>query len=386
MPKPETVSLTAPKDVPAVQIIDNLGLGGAQRLLETLASQYPAGRGLPIFAVSGGETPFCDSLRSLGARINLLPDLRLWHPLSLPRLVRELRRVPERVVHIHLTYATILGAPAARLAGKRVVVSLHNAQTVAGDSLRAKVLRGLETLCLRRFTDRIVFVGTNVERANRSRIGRTPGVVVANVIPAPSDLPAAEREAIRHGFGAGPGDLVVIATGRLSEQKDPLLLIRAFAAAQAQVGNLFLWMVGDGPLRAEAEALAAELLPAASAGQARVRFLGLRDDVNRLLPAADIYTLSSLWEGLPVALLEAMASGLAIACTRVGDIPDFLPQDAALLVEPGDAAAFAAALEQLVADPVLRQRLAARARAAAQPHCDVAGWHRTLQQIYADLA
>jgi glycosyltransferase involved in cell wall biosynthesis len=386
MPKPETASLTVPEDVPAVQIIDNLGLGGAQRLLETLASQYPKGRGLPIYSLSGGETPFCNGLRSLGARITLLADLRLWHPLSLPRLVRELRRTPEPVVHIHLTYATILGAPAARLAGKRVVVSLHNAQTVAGERLRAKVLRGLETLCLRRFTDCVVFVGANVERANRTRIGRTPGIVVANVIPAPSELPAAEREAIRREFGAGPEDLVVIATGRLSPQKDPLLLIRAFAAAQARAGNLYLWMVGDGPFRAEAEALAAELLPATDGAKARVRFLGMRDDVRRLLPAADIYALSSLWEGLPVALLEAMAAGLAIACTRVGDIPDFLPQDAALLVQAGDPAGFAAALERLATNPALRHGLAARALEAARPHCDVAGWHRTLQGIYADLA
>lgn len=386
MPEPDLADLTATGDARALQIIDNLGLGGAQRLLATLATRYPPPQGLSVLSLSGTETAFSAGLRALGARITLLPGLRLWHPLSLPRLVRALRRAPERVVHIHLTYATILGAPAARLAGKKVVVSLHNARTVDGTGLRARVLRGLETLCLRRFADRVVFVGKNVERANRARIGRTPGVVVSNVIPAPPALSAGERDTLRRSLGAGSTDLVVIAAGRLSPQKNPLLLIRAFAAARtrAHAGNLVLWMVGDGALRAEAEALAEELLPAGS--KSRIRFLGMRDDVQRLMPAADIYALSSLWEGLPVALLEAMAAGLAIVSTKVGDIPEFLPEDAALLVSPGDGAGFTAALARLAEDAALRRALAARALEAAQPHCDVAGWHRALQAIYAGLA
>jgi glycosyltransferase involved in cell wall biosynthesis len=341
---------------------------------------------LPVLALKGGMAPFRPILQAMGARVTILQGFRLWNPLSIPRLVRALRSRTEPVVHIHLTYATILGTLAARLAGKRVVVSLHNAQTVAGASLRASVLRGLETFCLRHFTDRVIFVGANVERANRARIGRTPGIVVPNVIPVPPILPSAERALIRQDLGAAPEDVVVIATGRLSRQKDPLLLVRAFSAAQARRGSLVLWVVGDGPLRGEVETLAAELLPADDPARSRIRFLGARDDVQRLLPAADIYALSSQWEGLPVALLEAMAARLGIVCTRVGDIPELLPENAAQMVEPGDEAGFADALARLAEDPALRHALAARALEAALPFCDVAGWRRTLERIYADLA
>jgi glycosyltransferase involved in cell wall biosynthesis len=386
IPEPGSALLPGPTVGHALQIIDNLELGGAQRLLATLAGEYAAENPLPVLSLKGGEAPFQPILETAGAKVMMLPGLKLWHPWSIPRLVRHLRGRPEPVVHIHLTYATILGSIAARLAGKRVVVSLHNARTVAGQSLRARVLRGLETFCLRHMTDRVIFVGANVERANRARIGRTPGTVVLNVIPAPGSLDPADRRAIREGLGAGPEHVVVIATGRLSRQKDPLMLVRAFAAAQGQLDRLRLWVVGDGPLRPEVEALASELLQADDPAQPRIRFLGPRDDVQRLLPAADIYALSSQYEGLPVALLEAMAAGRGIVCTRVGDIPEFLPEDAALMVQPGDADGFADALVRLGGDPALREALARRACEAARPHCDVAGWRKTLERIYADLA
>jgi glycosyltransferase involved in cell wall biosynthesis len=369
----------------ALQIIDNLELGGAQRLLSTLAGQYRHPSGLVVLSLTGGEAPFGAILQAAGAQVAVLPGLKLWNPMSLPRLVRALRARAEPVVHIHLTYATILGAPAARLAGKRVVVSLHNALTVAGNSLRAKVLRWLETLCLRHFTDRVIFVGTNVARTNRDRIGRTPGIVVQNVIAAPEPLDAMDRAAIRSGLGASAAEIVVIATGRLSAQKDPVMLIRAFAAAHVRQGRLRLWVVGDGPLRADCEALAVTLFPAAAPKERPVQFLGPRDDVQRLLPAADIFALSSQWEGLPVALLEAMAAGKGIVCTRVGDIPEFLPDSAALIVEPGRTDDFADALTRLAEDPALRVKLAKHVWDAAQPHCDVAGWRKTLETIYAEL-
>lgn len=385
-PEPDQSQPAVPSAVQAVQIIDNLELGGAQRLLATLAGQYPAEPGLPVLSLMGGKAPFGPILQSMGAQVTTLQRLKLWHPMSIPRLVRTLRGRAEPVVHIHLTYATILGTLAARLTGKRVVVSLHNAQTVAGSSMRARVLRGLESFCLRHFTDRVIFVGANVERANRARIGRTPGIVVPNVIPAPAASAPADRVSIRQSLGAGPQDIVVIATGRLSSQKDPLLLVRAFAAARKRVGNVVLWVVGDGPLGTEVEALAAQLLPVDDPARSPIRFLGPRDDVQLLLHAADIYALSSLWEGLPVALLEAMAAGLGIVCTRVGDIPEVLPEDAALMVPPGDEISFAAALTRLVEDPALREALAAKALEAARPYCDVDGWQRALEGIYAELA
>ena len=384
-PTPRPSRTSALRDVPAVQIIDNLELGGAQRLLATLAGQYQSQPGLAVLSLTGGKAPFRAILDALGADVTMLPGLKLWHPLSIPRLFRTLRGRSERVVHIHLTYATILGALSARMAGKGVVVSLHNAETVPGTSLRAKVLRGLETFCLRHFTDRVIFVGANVERANRSRLGRTPGILVPNVIPAPPAVEPSDRARIRRSFGAGPEETVVIATGRLSTQKDPLVLVRAFAAARQSVPNLALWVVGDGPLRAEVEALAAQLLPTKDRARPPIQFLGARDDVHRLLPAADIYALSSQWEGLPVALLEAMAAGPAIVCTNVGDIPELLPVGAALFVEPGDEAGFADALARLAQDPSLRRALSAEALKAVGPFCDVVGWQRTLEGIYAEL-
>ena len=366
--------VTALRDT--VQIIDNLELGGAQRLLVTLAGSGGESRDLRVMSLHRGG-PFGALLEAEGAQVTELAGIRIWNPLSIPRIAAALRRAGARCVHVHLTYATILAAPAARLAGARVVVSLHNSDTVGPGSLRARLLGWLEAMSLRHFTDHVIFVGDNVERANRARLGRTPGVTVRNVIAPPKRLDPGERAQLRAELGAGEEDVVIIAAGRISEQKDPLLLIRAFAAAQARLGRLRLWVVGDGDMRPEAERLARAL-----GQEGRIVFAGMRTDVHRLFGAADVFALSSLWEGLPVALLEAMAAGLPVVSTDVGDIPHVLGAADAVLVPAGNETAFADALERVGADAAVRAVLAARAAEAARPHVDVAAWRARLERIY----
>ena len=121
-------------------------------------------------------------------------------------------------------------------------------------------------------------------------------------------------------------------------------------------------LVGLGPLEDDLRALAVEL----GIGD-RVRFPGSRDDVFALLPAFDAFVLSSRFEGLPIALLEAMATGVAPVATRVGGIPEVVTDGRdGLLVEPGDPAALAGALDRILGDDALRDRLGVeRPRAGA---------------------
>jgi glycosyltransferase involved in cell wall biosynthesis len=122
-----------------------------------------------------------------------------------------------------------------------------------------------------------------------------------------------------------------------------------------------LVLIGLGPLEADLKALAAQL----GVGD-RVLFPGSRDDVYRLLPALDVFALSSRFEGLPIALLEAMATGVAPVATRVGGIPEVITdgQDG-LLVDPGDTSALAAALARVLGDDDLRARVGAAAMVRA---------------------
>src|SRR5690606_29536186 len=117
---------------------------------------------------------------------------------------------------------------------------------------------------------------------------------------------------------------------RLNPQKDHLSLLSAFAQVHASFPSAVLWIAGDGALRARLEE-AAEVLGI----KERVSFLGRRDDAPELIEAADIFVLSSAWEGLPVALIEAMARGPPPVATSVGDVPRIITnEENGLLVEP----------------------------------------------------
>lgn len=364
-----------------LQVIDNLSLGGAQRLLVTLAQHLGPDRALPVLVISGGKTPMHAELLAAGADLREEAGVTLWNPLSWISLARALRRSGAEIVHLHLTYATILAAPLARLQGKRVIVSLHNAQTTRGaggaSRMRTWVLGALETASLRLMADQVVFVGENVAVANRRRIGRVPGVTIANVIAPPRPRDSARRSSVRGALGAGADDVVLIATGRLSEQKNPLGLLRAFGTVRKDVKTAQLWLVGDGLLRREVEALRTEMEL-----ESLVHILGERSDVGDLLEAADIFVLASAWEGLPLGLLEAMAQGLAIVATASGDVPRVLAPGTGRLVPVQDAAALAEAMAELASAPRLRAELGEEARRNAAPFTDIASWYRRYQDLY----
>jgi glycosyltransferase involved in cell wall biosynthesis len=117
-----------------------------------------------------------------------------------------------------------------------------------------------------------------------------------------------------------------------------------------------------------------------------VRFTGSRDDVFEILPAFDVFVLSSRHEGLPIALMEAMASGVACVATRVGGVPELIDDGRnGLLVDPGDPSALAAAIAKLLDDESLRRALATSARTAAAT-MTLAPAATRLQEVYDTLA
>jgi len=158
----------------------------------------------------------------------------------------------------------------------------------------------------------------------------------------------------------------VLAAGRLVEQKGLDTLLRAYAAARAELGGRRLVLAGDGPERARLESLADSL-----GLNGDVSFLGFvgRERLAELLGGADLFAFPSRYEAFGVALLEAMASGVPAVAARAGGVPEFaVDGENALLVPPDDARAFAGALVRLARDDVLARRLAAGGRAQAQRH------------------
>jgi glycosyltransferase involved in cell wall biosynthesis len=156
-------------------------------------------------------------------------------------------------------------------------------------------------------------------------------------------------------MGRGDGGVVIVTIARFTPQKGYAFLLHAASEVLAQHPDVRFLLIGDGPERAEMEAHADELGIGTS-----VRFLGERDDVADLLAAADIFVLPSLFEGLPLVVLEAMALGVAVVATRIGGTSEALGADYPWLVEPGSATALAGMLSVALNDREMRARLGER--------------------------
>jgi glycosyltransferase involved in cell wall biosynthesis len=210
--------------------------------------------------------------------------------------------------------------------------------------------------------------------------GRCDGVVAVSAQAQQSfldrhrGLPTAPIQVIENGIllatesgnnsearaALGIADATVLTTvARLVALKDIGTLLRAFERCSPGERNLLLLLVGDGECRQELETLAGELGIAP-----RVRFMGFRDDIEGILSASDLFVLSSLTEGMPLSVLEAMAAGLPVVATRVGGVPELVTDgETGLLVAPKDPEALAAALLSLIEDRSSRLRMGRAARA-----------------------
>lgn len=219
-------------------------------------------------------------------------------------------------------------------------------------------------------TDAVVVVSQALDRDLRRRLRTSrPFPMIANGVTV-RPRKSGDRERARSEFPVGAGSFVVGTVGRLVAAKNHAGLIEAIGHLVTQGRDVTLVVIGDGPLRSQLE----ELVSARDLA-GRVRLMGHRADATDLLPGMDVYASSSVTEGTPIAVLEAMAAGLPIVATDVGGLSHLLDAGrAGILVPVHEAAALAAALDALITDATRRERLAmcAQQRAAAAFSLDAA--------------
>ncbi|MBI4347714.1 MAG: glycosyltransferase [Elusimicrobia bacterium] len=191
----------------------------------------------------------------------------------------------------------------------------------------------------------------------------------------------ADRTRLRAQLRLNPEDVLVGAVGRLDVQKGHRYLIEAVAKLKA-AQPVKLAIAGDGPLRRELESLARQLRV-----EEDVAFLGEVKDVPAWLSAFDVFALPSLWEGLPNAMLEAMAMGLPVVATNVDGVPEILQHDVdGLLCAPKDSQSLFVQLQDLVMDPELRSKLGASAKRAIKERFKLMDMISNYEKLYATLA
>jgi glycosyltransferase involved in cell wall biosynthesis len=334
-----------------VQLIDSLRVGGAEKLQVTFM-QTALSRGLQPTIITfncHADGHLFRQLEAMGVRIIEIKGRNLFDPVLFMKLVQILRNEKIDILHTHLTYAIILGGLAGYLTHTPVVASIHN--------LKPDSWPLLEAFALRFLTNRRIAVGTTVAKKHQTKIIKYPIDIVLNPVELVRELTETERLVIRATVTSDTSRLLLITVGRLLEAKGYDDLLIALDRLRRTYPKVVLAIIGAGPYLIEIEAKIKTLKL-----EDHVCLLGVRSDVSNLLAASDLYVSASHSEGLPVSVLEAMAAGLPVVATNVGDIPLVVKPEFGICVPAHQPAQLAKALQYFLENPDLRVRFGVAAR------------------------
>ncbi len=359
-----------------VVIVLGTSAGGVGAHVRMLARRLPDnGMEVTVACPTGTEERF--GFTETGAAYEPVEIDTGPRPLRDWATVRRLRHVTRDagVVHAHgFRAAAMTGLALGRRRPGRtpLVATWHNA--VLGSGPRRRLLARLEALAARRAD---LTLAVSPDLADRARELGSPDARLAPV-PAPTlSPPTRTRAEVRDEFGAGDRP-IVLTVARLAPQKDYDTLLEASSHWTDRDPVPLVLAAGDGP---EHERLARRIL----AGGLPVRLLGRRSDIPDLLAAADVFVVTSRWEGSPLVVQEAMAAGVPVVATAVGGVPA-LAGDGAVLVPPGNPEAVAQAVATLLDDPSARTALVERALAVAAGWPDEAETARRIASVYSEVA
>jgi len=382
----ETEGTEVMTGIRALVLIDAFRMGGAETLLAPMIvasratdvamdvvsispAEWNSEKTMAILAEAGIVT------RSLGIR-------RLLDPVALPRLVSIIRSGGYDVVHAHLEMAMTLAVPAAALVRKPAVCTFHHvARPLQGRAAKRERL-AVEAATRSR---RALFVSEASRRsfAEAYRPKRMPGnwEVMHNGIDISNYAPGAGDPNLRGELAGGTDGPLVVVPGAFRDFKGIPVAIKAWPTVLQRFPNAILALAGGGELEPELRELIAHLELGAS-----VVFAGVRTDMPAVYRAADVVLLPSTHgENLPTVLIEASATGCAIAATRVGGIPDIvLDGTTGLLFEPGSTEGLADAVCRLLDDADLRRRLGSAANARARTEFSASAWVGQLRATYLE--
>lgn len=373
--------------------ITRLVLGGAQQnTLETCALLDRSRFSPQIIAgpETGPEGELISAVRQRGIPLTILPEL-VFRPdpvrdfKALNRLRLLFMREKPAIVHTHSSKAGILGRWAARLA--RVPVIVHTVHGWGHHPYQHPLMRNLYIFLERRtvtFTDKMIVVSRlNAEKGLRDGIG-TPEkyITIHSSINLDEFMNVAcDPVELKVSLGLDPGRPVVGTVARFTPQKNPLDFVRVGALVRKQVPEVQFLFIGDGGMRDQCEKLRSEL------GLDRVMFFpGMRPDVPHMLRCMDVFILTSLWEGLPRVIPQAMAAGLPVVANGVDGVCEVVRDgENGFIIPPHNVELMAERIVLLLSDPALRHRMGQQGIKTAQQDFSVVEMVKRIEALYEEL-
>ena len=361
--------------------IDTMSVGGTEMNAVRTAERLDRQRYRLSVVTLRGEGPLAERYERMGVPVLRFPIRNLYGTETVRqgvRLARFLRDEQASVVHCHDQYSNFFSAMAARWAGVPVVIAskrwLHS-------PLRYRLANGVGFRAATRVVANSDAVAASLQRDDR--LARDRVVVVPNFVDEAAFEPPSEhvRQSWVRELGLEPNTIVVGIVASLLPIKDHATLLRAVAALIPEWAALRLVIVGQGAELDRLRALTDELGITHA-----VRFAGLRPQVPSFHFLFDISVLSSVSEGFPNSLVEAMAAGRPIVATDVGGVRDAVRHgQTGFLVAPGDPPAFANALRLLLRDADLRRTMGAAGAHRAREEFHAATVVGSLEQLYERL-
>ena len=360
-------------------VVPALPVGGAERHLTTMLPRMDPARFTPSVICIGEEGELFSTLRAAGIEAAALRLHKRQAVRALIELVMMMRRTRPDVVVVQGYNAETLGRIAARIAGvKHAINWVHNA---SGLVRRGPVRRTVDR-ALTRWTSAYFGVAEAQRPYLVAELGHPDDKirVIYNGVDL-AQFSISTDGGVRAEFGFAENDPVVGIVAVLRPEKDHVNLLRAARTVVDELTNARFLIIGEGPTRPQLEALCTEL-----GITPNVRFAGSRDDVARLLPAIDVFVLTSTSECFPISVLEAMACARPAVCSAVGGIPEVIKDgETGYLVPPKDPPQLAARLVRLLQDPLTARRMGCAARARVEAEFDLDCSIAAAQQAIEDV-
>jgi len=357
---------------------------GAEVQLQVLLSKLvlrPEFR-LSVILFNGGRLG--KEIEALGVPVTVFPEAEWGSGKVFLELARKFKQSDVKILHTHKYKDTILAAPAAKLCGIPYVVRTVHGLREPFEGLRAfkmSLYESIERTVHRWCVNSIIGVSSQIERRYRAEGAVSRVVCIRNGIDLEKKPIQADRWLTRKELGIDVETCLIGTVGRLTPVKGLSYLIQSLSILLRQRANVRLLIVGDGMIRKDLEAQAHNL----GIGE-NVVFLGHREDTLELMQALDIFVLPSLSEGIPMALLEAMAASRAVVASRVGGIPEIVEDGVeGILVEPMDVTRLAESCMKLIDFPENAMKMGEQARKRVVQDFSASAMADRVEGLYKEL-
>lgn len=360
--------------IPVCHIITGFDTGGAERVLLQTVARLNSQTFSSVIVSLRKRGALSPSVDRTGIETIYLGMGRRPGPGTLWRLIRLLRSRRIQVVHTYLFDASIVGRVAAWLAGVPVVLSSTRSSLEYLPRLALWVDRITAVLC-----QRVIAVsrGTADFVIQQERIPAAKVVVVSNGVDLEHYQPG-DRASARAMLGINRTSCVVASIGRLHTQKGHRFLLKALSLLRTEMPSLVCVIAGDGELRDELEEYARIV-----GVENCCRFLGVVPDSRIVYDAADLLVLSSLYEGMPNVVLEAMAMAIPVVATKVQGAVELVREgETGFLVPPADEHALATSIRRLAVDPQRARAMGLRGREIVEQSHGIDAMVNTVEELY----